>query len=88
MEEDKKRITVEIFDQHYKIMGNASVHHMRAVASFVDEKMREIADANPRLDTAKAAVLAAVNITDEYYKLKEEHEILQQQLKSQQDREE
>lgn len=34
--------------------------------------MREIHEANPSLDTAKLAVLTAVNTMNEYMKLKEE----------------
>lgn len=79
-EEDKKRLTVEIYGQNYKIMGNTSVNHMRTVAGYVDDKMREIADANPRLDTAKLAVLSAINIADEYFKLREAYDQLLRQL--------
>jgi cell division protein ZapA len=49
---------------------------MRLVAGLVDDKMREIAAGNPRLDLNRLAVLAAVNIADEYMRLREEYEEL------------
>ncbi|SMO35407.1 cell division protein ZapA [Melghirimyces algeriensis] len=66
--------TVEIYGQTYHIVGKTSPSYIREVASQVDEKMREIAKNNPRLDTTKLAVLSAVNITDAYMKLKQEYE--------------
>ncbi|MBO8170297.1 MAG: cell division protein ZapA [Bacillaceae bacterium] len=75
-EDDKKRLTVEIYGQSYRIKGYTSVNHIRTVAGFVDDKMREIAETNPKLDTTRIAVLSAINIADEYFRLKEEYEKL------------
>ena len=72
----KNRLTVDIFGQQYRLSGKASVTHIRMVAGFVDDKMNEIANGNPRMDTAKIAVLSAVNIADEYFRLRQEYEEL------------
>jgi len=72
----KNRLTVEIYGQQYRLSGKASVNHMRMIAGFVNDKMTEIAQMNPRLDTAKIAVLSAVNIADEYARLRQEYEEL------------
>jgi cell division protein ZapA len=72
----KNRLTVDIYGQQYRLSGKASVNHIRTVAGFVDDKMNEIANGNHRLDTAKIAVLTAVNIADEYYRLRQEYEEL------------
>ncbi len=72
----KNRVTVEIYGQQYRLSGKASINHMRMVAGYVDDKMHEIAQGNTRLDTAKIAVLAAVNIADEYFRLRQEYEEL------------
>ncbi len=71
-DQEKKRITVEINNRSYTIVGYEEPHHIRMVSSLVDQKMREIHDANPSLDTSKLAVLTAVNTMNEYIKLKEE----------------
>jgi cell division protein ZapA len=75
-DDDKNKLTVDIYGQQYRMVGKASSTHLHSVANYVDEKMRHIAGGNPRLDTAKLAVLAAINITDEYFRLKEEYEEL------------
>ena len=72
----KNRLTVEIYGQQYRLSGRASIAQMRMVAGFVDDKMNEIAQGNKRLDTSKIAVLTAVNIADEYLKLRQEYEEL------------
>ncbi|UOQ46199.1 cell division protein ZapA [Halobacillus salinarum] len=71
-DQEKKRITVEINKRSYTIVGYEQPHHIRMVSSLVDQKMREIHESNRSLDTAKLAVLTAVNTMSEYVKLKEE----------------
>lgn len=74
--EESNRIRVDIYGTEYQLRGNASTGHIRLVAGLVDDKMREIASHNPRLDLNRLAVLAAVNIADEYMRLREEYEEL------------
>ena len=80
-EQQKNKISVEIYGQTYKIVGTESTGHMRLVASIVDDKMREISVHNPALDNAKLAVLTAVNTVHELLKLREQVEALEEQLK-------
>ncbi|MDQ0339864.1 cell division protein ZapA [Caldalkalibacillus uzonensis] len=71
-----RKVTVEIFGQKYTLKGEASEAYMKEVAHYVDEKMRELSAKNPSLDTTKTAVLTAVNLADEYFKLQQEYEDL------------
>ncbi|WP_101844558.1 cell division protein ZapA [Halobacillus sp. Marseille-P3879] len=71
-DQERKRITVEIYNRSYTVIGKEEPHHIRMVSNLVDQKMREIHEANPTLDTSKLAVLTAVNTMNEYIKLKEE----------------
>lgn len=80
-EQEKNRISVEIYGHTYKMVGTESTGHMRLVASIVDDKMREISAHNPALDSAKLAVLTAVNSVHELLQLKEQVEQLEDQLK-------
>jgi cell division protein ZapA len=70
---NKNRLNVEIYGQHYQITGGTPAT-IKQVASLVDEKMRQIADKNPKLDTTRLAVLSACNIANDYLKLKQEHD--------------
>lgn len=74
--EHKTRITVDIYNQPYTIVGEETASHVRLVASLVDQKMREIKEKNKHLDITKLAVLTAVNSMSDYLKLKEEHAVL------------
>ncbi|MBS7345662.1 MAG: cell division protein ZapA [Caryophanon sp.] len=77
----KNRIDVTIHGTSYVIVGTESPEHIRLVASLVDEKMQEISDYNPHLDTTRLAVLTAVNAVNEYVELQKHVEQLEQQLK-------
>lgn len=77
----KARTTVDIYGQHYVIVGTESPGHIRLVASLVDDKMREISSKNPALDVSKLAVLTAVNAVNDYIKIKDQFERLQAELK-------
>ncbi len=58
-------VVVQIFDEEYQIAESDAVK-VQKIASYVDGKMREIADLHPgRIPTAKLAVLAAMTIADE-----------------------
>ncbi|MFZ3576356.1 cell division protein ZapA [Virgibacillus sp. DJP39] len=70
---DKTRTTVEIHNKSYTIVGREDAHHVRLVASLVDQKMSEIKQGNTTLETTKLAVLTAVNTMNDYLKLKEDY---------------
>lgn len=82
---NKERITVDIQNTSYTIVGTESAKHVRLVASLVDQKMSEIREANHHLDTKMLAVLAAVNTMNDYLKLKEDYALLLGSLKKKED---
>ena len=59
-------LTVRIYGQEYNISGETSREHIMRVADFVDGKMQEIGSAI-NASNSGVAVLAAVNIADEYF---------------------
>ena len=85
-QQKETRTTVEIYGQQYKIVGDEDKTHVRMVASMVDEKMREIHEMNPYLDTNKLAVLTAVNTVSEFLKLQKEYNDLLEKLKKEKDK--
>lgn len=62
------KITAEIMGEEYVIRANASEEHVLTIAREVDEAMRRVAAANPRLSTRQVAVLTALNLGDELAK--------------------
>lgn len=84
-ENNQKRITVEIQNTSYTIVGTESASHVRLVASLVDQKMSEIKEMNSQLDTKMLAVLTAVNTMNDYLKLKEDYASLLGSFKEKED---
>lgn len=57
---------VEIFGSVYRVRGRDDSEYLREVATLVDGKMREVARQTASVDTSRIAILAALNIADEY----------------------
>jgi cell division protein ZapA len=70
---DANLIQVEIFGQIYKVRGDEDQGYIEELARYVDSKMKAIAETTRTIDSLKVAVLAALNITDEYFKLELDH---------------
>jgi cell division protein ZapA len=66
-------VRVEIFDQAYNLRGSDPEYILK-LAEYVDAKMRAVAEATNTIDTVRLAVLAALNIADEYHLLKHKQE--------------
>jgi len=62
-------VRVEIFDQGYNLRGTDPEYILK-LAEYVDAKMRAVADQTHTVDSSRLAVLAALNIADEYHLLK------------------
>ncbi len=62
-------VTVEIHGQQYPIRSGLDPAYVAELAAYVDEKMRLAARESPSGDTLKLAVLAALNIADEYFRV-------------------
>ncbi len=74
MEQRKQSVRVNIFGEDYPIKGDTNTRYILRVGKYVDQKMREVADKITNKSPLKVAVLAAMNITDELFKEKEEKE--------------
>lgn len=68
-------VRVEIYDQAYNLRG-MDAEYILKLAEFVDSKMRSVAEQTSTVDSLRLAVLAALNIADEYHLLKKKYEAL------------
>jgi cell division protein ZapA len=71
--------TVKIYNKTYGIRGN-DPDHIRHLADLVDQKMCEVAEYTPTVDSAKVAILAALNIADEYVSVQRQLELLEDEV--------
>jgi len=62
-------VRVEIFDQVYNLRGSDAGYILK-LAEYVDGKMRAVSEQTATVDSVRLAVLAALNIADEYHLLK------------------
>lgn len=75
---DNNKVNVKIYGQEYIIAGDAPKEEIMRVAAHVDMKMNEIAEGAKAVGatTNNVAILAAINITSEYFKHLEDLEDL------------
>ena len=67
-------LEVEIFDRIYRLKSEKDAEYLHELASYLDVKMKEVAEVAPTVDGQKIAVLAALNIVDEYFQIKNSRE--------------
>jgi cell division protein ZapA len=67
-------VHVEIFGQTYAVKGGADPGYVESLAAFVDTQMKEVGRSSTAVDSLRIAVLAALNIADECFRLRRELE--------------
>ena len=68
-------VRVEIFDQTYSLRGT-DPEYIAKLAEYVDAKIRAVAEQTSTVDSLRLAVLAALNIADEYHLLKRKYDTI------------
>jgi cell division protein ZapA len=66
--------SVEIFGQTYNVRGEGDPNYLAELARFVDSRMREVAAQVATVDPVKIAILAALNIADEFSRYRKQRE--------------
>jgi cell division protein ZapA len=69
---EPQAITVEIYDQTYRLRGSDR-GYVERLAALVDQKMRAVASGGRTVDSLRVAVLAALNLADELTRLEERY---------------
>src|SRR3954468_17724017 len=63
---------VQIMGHDYPIEANAGDDlYVNRLAQFVEERMKEIKEESKVVDSYKLAIMAAMNISDEFFRLKD-----------------
>jgi cell division protein ZapA len=65
MSEKRHVVKVSIVGEEYTIRSDATPEHTRAVAEYLDQAIRRVLDSSALIEPNKAAILAALQITDE-----------------------
>ena len=65
-------VQVDVYGQKYPIRTLLEPEYVQELAAFVEERMRLAANVSPSSDIVGLAILAALNITDELYRTRDE----------------
>lgn len=68
---DGRVISVEIHGQRYPIRSSLEHEYVLRLAAYVDQKINAAAETTPSGDSLRLAVLAALNIADELFRIRE-----------------
>lgn len=66
-------VSVKIYGMEYNLKGEEQEEYLHKVAGYVDKKIKNIMDKNCMLNMSSAAVLSAINIVDDLFKIKMEY---------------
>jgi cell division protein ZapA len=78
---DKRHVVkVTILGEEFTIRSDETPEHTRAVAEYVDKAIRHVLHSSPVIETQKAAILAALQITDQLFKARSANEQVEGQL--------
>jgi cell division protein ZapA len=69
---EARRVDVEILGQRYALRSEASPDHVRALVGYLEQRVSDIRGDAPAQDVTKYLVLAALDITDELFRLRDE----------------
>ena len=72
MDQPSRLVTVDISGQRYPIRTQLDSAYVADLAIYVEQKMLLAARESPAGDSLKIAVLAALNIADEYFRARED----------------
>jgi cell division protein ZapA len=80
MAKEPQSIRVVIYDQEYFMRGDLNREYIEKLAQYLDGKMRSIAERTRTVDTLRVAMLAALNVADEYHQMKARYEEVAEQM--------
>lgn len=73
---ERRSIKVNIWGSEYALKSDADPQYLQELALFVDKRLQKLGEGATVNSQLKIAVLTALNIADELFRLKEKHEKL------------
>ncbi len=79
---DKHAVKVEISGVEYSLKSDKDSEYVHALARYVEEKIEKFSENTSVKSQTKIAVLVALNIADEFFRLKKQSNTLRSKLES------
>ena len=76
----KNQVRVEILGREYTIRSDEGEERVKKIAEYVDEKLKKISESTRTTSALNAAILAAMDIANEYFEAQEGRMILHQRV--------
>ena len=73
----KNLVRVSILNEEYSIRSDATPEHTRAVAAYLESAIRRVLDTGSVVETSRATMLAALQITGELFEARDGSDITQ-----------
>ena len=67
-------VRIEILGREYFIKSNEGEERIREIAEYVNRKIKEISEGGKIVSTLNIAILVALNIADDYFRMIEDQE--------------
>jgi cell division protein ZapA len=77
MSNKKNLVRVTILNDEYAIRSDVSPEHTRAVAAYLEDAIRRVLESGSVVETNRATILAALQITGELFEARDGQEITQ-----------
>jgi cell division protein ZapA len=71
----KNLVRVSILDEEYAIRSDESPEHTREVAAYLEDAIRKVLDTGSVVETSRATILAALQITGELFEARQGQDI-------------
>lgn len=81
-QEPKNVVTVRIAGEEHHLRSAADPEYTRECAGFLDERIREIRESSGLVEGHRAVILAALAMTDRYFRARDELEQLRREVAS------
>lgn len=81
-DEQRTTVTVRIAGEEHTLRSSADPKYTRDCASFLDDRIREIREMSSLVEGHRAVILAALSITDHYFRTREELDRLRREVTS------
>ncbi|MDL2235424.1 cell division protein ZapA [Christensenellaceae bacterium OttesenSCG-928-L17] len=73
-------VTVHIAGQTLKLRGSEDQEYIQSLAAYLQKNIDEVEQRNPTLSINLCTILASLNVVDEYFKLRQQYEEMDQRI--------
>ena len=82
----KNLIQVEILGREYTVKSDEGEERVKDIAAYVNRKIKEVSESGQTVSTLNLAILAALNIANDYFKAVEGQKNFWQSIETRSDR--